>query len=175
MLGRALTQRMRIEPRQYRIVNLDLGEGFPRRALGAFVVVAVCWLTLMVLIAGPPSRDTSSLYTLPPVFLTFFGYRENQRQPRRRNYVVWAVRIAYIVRGHRPVIRLGARRPYRNECMSWPNRLAGFWHAFDRTLTRKAGEHPEYRPTPTPGPAGPAITTTTAVRTYGFDHMQKIR
>lgn len=98
---------MSVETRQHELFNVDLGEGVPRKALVAGMVVMLAWWALLGLILGMPTAESATLYILPPALVTLFGWRESERNPRRRNITEWVLAGRWITTGHRPVIGLG--------------------------------------------------------------------
>lgn len=112
--GKTLTRSMQIETRQHELFNLDLGEGTPRRALVAGLLIATAWGLLLFIVLGRPRASTATLWIMPPALITIYGWRESVQNPRRRRVTEWALAIRWITRGHRPVIALGRRagRPY---------------------------------------------------------------
>lgn len=98
---------MSVETRQHELFNVDLGEGVPRKALVAGMVVMVAWWAVLSLVMGTPTAQTTTLYLLPPALVTIFGWRESERNPRRRNITEWVLAIRWIITGHQPVIGLG--------------------------------------------------------------------
>ena len=118
--GHNYTRHFALEGRQHDLLGFDLGEGPKRRTLvfGMVVIPVWCVLTygvLSLVTAQPLSPYTSALYMIPPVLLVFFGMQESPRTSRRRRITDWILRVRYPIFGHRPVIRLGARRATRAE------------------------------------------------------------
>lgn len=107
--GRTLTRPMSIETRQHDLFNVDFGEGAPRKALVAGMVITMVWVVLMWLVLGPPTTNTSTLYILPPALLTVIGWQESESNPRRRKITQWVLAARYVITGHRPVIGLGRK------------------------------------------------------------------
>lgn len=113
--GKTLTRPMSIETRQHELFNVDLGEGAPRKALIAGMLITVVWCGLLLLVIGAPSARTATLFILPPALLTLFGWRENESNGRRRNITVWVLAARWLVSGHRPVIALGRQESTQHE------------------------------------------------------------
>lgn len=107
--GKTLTRTMSIETRQHELFNIDLGEGAPRAALVAGLIVTAVWCFLMWLILGAPGKGTFTLFVLPPALLTVYGWRESENNPRRRRVTDWALAIRFVIRGCRPIVALGRR------------------------------------------------------------------
>ncbi|GAA1746266.1 hypothetical protein [Nostocoides vanveenii] len=122
--GKTLTRSMQIETRQHELFNLDLGEGAPRRALVAGLLITGVWGVLLFIVLGAPSKTTATLWIMPPALLTVYGWRESAANPRRRRVTEWALMIRWILRGHRPVIALGRR----------------VGAAYDRSLLQRVGD-----------------------------------
>ena len=114
---------MNIETRQHDLFNVDLGEGVPRRALIAAIVMYLIWWTVLVVLIGSPNKHTAVLFVAPPALLTFFGWQETERNPQRRHITEWALTLRWLAKGHRPVIALG--------------RVSGRGH--ERTLLERLG------------------------------------
>lgn len=180
--GRTLNKNFHIETRQHDLFNFDLGEGVPRRMLIFVVFVTVAWVLLLAPIVRMPNQYTFSLYVMPPVLFAWFGFRESDTQPRRRNITQWAIRLRYAVSGHKPIIGLGARSAYPTELLPheqrWsPERFLRKWIPWllppewetnddeaDDDLAPEAGIQ-----------AGRAIGLNQAPVVYGFDYMQQAR
>ena len=65
------TAHVRIESRQYRLLNIDLGEGVPRSTLKVGALIVVPWLTLLWLIGVPVLPPVwLFLWALPPLLVT---------------------------------------------------------------------------------------------------------
>lgn len=64
------TAHVRIESRQYRLLNFDLGEGVPRSTLKVAALIICPWVALMLLI-GTPLMPAAWLFVwaLPPLLL----------------------------------------------------------------------------------------------------------
>lgn len=101
---------MSIETRQHELFNVDLGEGAPRKALIAGIVLSVTWWGFLALLLGQPSRFTATLFIFPPVMLTIFGWQESANNPRRRKITEWVLALRYLAVGHRPVVALGRQQ-----------------------------------------------------------------
>lgn len=177
--GRTLTKHFQIETRQHDLFNIDLGEGIPRRMLVAGLVLVALWFAGMWALLGAPTSQSSTLYLLPPTLIVYFGFQEDPRQPRRRRITQWAIYTRYMVSGHRPIIRMGARSAYRSELVPVTQRTR-------RLIELLAHPMPQLRSvlerdaTDEPHPGGaiqaglPIVLTQTAVL-YGFDYMQALR
>lgn len=65
------TAHVRIESRQYRLLNIDLGEGVPRSSLKVGAMVIVPWVVLLWLF-GVPLMPAAWLFVwaLPPLLVT---------------------------------------------------------------------------------------------------------
>ena len=64
------TAHVRIESRQYRLLNIDLGEGVPRSSLKVGALIFVPWLALMWLLRVPVlPAPWLFLWALPPLLL----------------------------------------------------------------------------------------------------------
>lgn len=107
--GRTLTRPMSIETRQHDLFNIDFGEGAPRKALVAGLILTTLWFVVMWALLGPPTSNTGTLYILPPALLTVYGWQESESNPRRRKITQWVLAARYVVAGHRPVIGLGRK------------------------------------------------------------------
>jgi len=174
--GRTFTKHFHIETRQHEVFNLDLGEGVPRRMLVFGVVVILAWVALLAPIVRTPSAQTFSFYVIPPVLFAYFAFQESATQPRRKNITTWAIKARYMVVGHRPLIRLGARSAYRSEYLPISERIpfdAVLRHIAPWALTpaweRDQASNEELIR------AGSPIILDQSARLYGFDHMQRIR
>src|SRR4051794_25414098 len=175
--GRTLTKHFHIETRQHELFNYDLGEGVPRRMLMFGVVVVVAWVAPVAPVRGSPNKLTFSFYAIPPVLFAYFAYRESEAQPRRKNLTQWVVKLRYIARGHRPIVRLGARAAYRSEYLPLSERVP-----FEALLRRLAPAwfEPQWAvDEDSDGPAaiqlGRPIALNQAATLYGFDYMHQLR
>lgn len=115
---------MQNDTRQHELLGLDLGEGVPRRALVLGTLVSLVWAGLLFPILGAPGKGTFSLYFLPPILLVTYGMQPSSRFLSRRRHTDWALRAHYLLRGHRPLIRLGARAADRSEYLPIRDRFA---------------------------------------------------
>ena len=174
--GRTYTGHFKLETRQHELLGLDLGEGVPRRALLLGTLVLATWVGLLYPWLGAPNKATFSLYFLPPVFLAAYGMQASTRFPGRRRFTDWALRVHYLTRGHRPLIRLGARPAHRSEYLPLRDRLpdgavakatraALPWRDPDDTHT--GGREPIVGEVP----AGPAITLAQRARLLDEQHL----
>lgn len=114
-IGRTVTSQLKIETRQHEVAGLDLGEG-PRRRdliLGALIVPA--WIALVWLFLGPPTKWTMLLYLAPPIILLTQGILDSDKNPRRMRLTMLVMSLRYMIVGHHPVIRIGARKASRSE------------------------------------------------------------
>lgn len=128
--GRSLTRHFAIESRQHELLGFDLGEGLPRRALWVgLIAFPIWWLILWAVMTPftdhPVNAMNLILWLLPPTLLVWFGMQASPRTPRRRAMTDWLLTLRYAAVGHQSIIRLGARRPTRQERLSWRKRLAG--------------------------------------------------
>ncbi len=98
------TRLVRIASRQYRLLNLDLGEGVPRVALkvGAWSFVPwffLCWQL------GVPVPSLLLVWLLPPVLLTWAAMsRDAGGRLRVVGWVDWAM---WARQRHRPIVNAG--------------------------------------------------------------------
>jgi hypothetical protein len=116
--GRTYTAHFAIETRQHDLMGLDLGEGVPRKPLVLGLILFALWNTLLVLVAGLPSRTSSVFYMVPPLVVAAYGTQPCGTRERRWNITVWALRLRYLLIGHRPVICGGRRTAARSERIS---------------------------------------------------------
>lgn len=120
--GRTVTKQLKIETRQHELLGFDMGEG-PRRKdllLGLFIIPT--WAALIYLLIGAPTKVNLLLYILPPVLFLKYGVSESEKNPRRMNFTQWILTIRYVLVGHRPIIRVGARRASKSEYIPWAQR-----------------------------------------------------
>ncbi|WP_129662446.1 hypothetical protein [Rothia uropygialis] len=115
--GRNVTKQLHIETRQHEFLGLDLGEGPRRRDLLLGLVAFPIWAGLCWAIFGPPLKQTMFLYLAPPILLLTLGVQESERNPRRMKLTMGLMNLRYMFTGHRPVIRLGARKGTKNETL----------------------------------------------------------
>jgi hypothetical protein len=175
--GETLTQHFQIETRQHELFGLDLGDGVPRRSLVWGTTFLVTWSLLCFPILGMPTQGTFSLYFLPPMFAAYFAFQSSAAQSRRVNLTQWAIKVRYVLIGHRPIISLGARAATRIEYR------AGRWSSVTDGIVRVAVPwkvraewdlEPEADITG-PVQAGPAIILNQRATLHGFDYMQNLR
>lgn len=122
--GRVLTKHFEIESRQHDLLGLDLGEGPKRRALIIGAAALTVWAGGCLILFGLPNKFSFSAYFLPPVILTVFGARPSSRMGRRMALTDWALALRYALIGHRPIVRMGIRKPGRSEYLPLGQR----WH-----------------------------------------------
>jgi hypothetical protein len=173
-VGRVLTSHMDIEPRQHDLLGLDLGEGPPRRTIIFGLIVMVLWCALLIPILRVPDKITFSIYFIPPIVITMFGMRPSPRSGRRRTLTDWALVLRYGVLGHRPVVRLGTRRPTRQEFILFADRwrsVLGLPARIVPAVARPpwAGAEPDTNADQRP--TGRAITITQRTTVIGGDTL----
>lgn len=129
LIGRTVTKSLSIESRQYELLSMDLGEGIRRRMLGLGTLAMVSWIAITLPILGATGLigtrpDVASLIILaPPIILIMLGFLPDERVPRRMKVTTFALRVLYLLRGHRPLVALGQRPATRQETQSFSARL----------------------------------------------------
>lgn len=131
LTGRTVTKVLKIESRQYDLMSFDLGEGIRRRLLGLGTLAFLAWVAITFpilnsagLVASRP--DVASLFILaPPIVLIMIGFLPDDKVPQRMRVTTFALRVRYIVSGHRPIIALGRREAARREKAPLRDRLFG--------------------------------------------------
>jgi len=121
-IGRTVTKQLKIETRQHEMLGLDLGEGPRRKDLILALVIIPAWVFFLFLLIGAPTKGNMLLYMLPPVLFLKYGVSESETNPRRMNFTQWILAIRYVLVGHRPIIRAGARRASKAEYIPWVQR-----------------------------------------------------
>jgi hypothetical protein len=99
------TAHVRIESRQYRIFNFDLGEGVARWKAGvAAAIVVPYWLLLALLQVSPLAGNGrgSMLYVFPAVLLVWASLRPDAGG--RPHYALWLDRARFLARRRSPMI-----------------------------------------------------------------------
>lgn len=120
--GRTVTKQLKIETRQHELLGFDMGEGPRRKDLLLGLVIIPAWVAFMFLLIGAPSKGNMLLYMLPPVLFLKYGVSESEKNPRRMNFTQWILAIRYVLVGHRPIIRAGARKASKTEYIPWVQR-----------------------------------------------------
>lgn len=98
------TALVRLASRQYRLFNLDLGEGIPRVALKVGACVFVPWLALCYLL-GVSFPGLLLLWLLPPVLITWGAMSRDEGG--RLRVVGWADWASWAARRHAPIVNAG--------------------------------------------------------------------
>jgi len=124
-IGRTLTKQLTVEARQHEILGLDLGEGPKRSTIALGLAAVIIWSGVCLLVIGPPTADTLTLYLLPPGVALGMGLQEDAQNPRRTRLTGWALRIRYVLIGHRPILALGTTPARRGEMIPARFRLVG--------------------------------------------------
>lgn len=174
--GRTFTKHFHVETRQHELFNLDLGEGVPRRMFVFGVGVVLVWIALLFPFLGAPTSTTFSFYAIPPVIFAYFAFQDSDRQPRRKNLTQWAVKVRYMISGHRPIVRLGRRAAFRTEYLPLGERIpfegavrkVAPWMLPPEWEREAQAEHADIQ-------TGRAIKFDQTATLYGFDHMQQLR
>lgn len=99
------TAHVRIESRQYRIFNFDLGEGIVRwKAAVAAMIIAPYWVTLLLIGVTPLSGTGRGgvVFIFPAVVMVWMALRPDAGG--RPQYALWLDRGRYLTRRRRPMI-----------------------------------------------------------------------
>lgn len=173
--GHTYTLHFDLETKQHELLGWDLGEGVSRKTLVIGLLLFGIWTGGLLLLFGPPSKFTFTLYAVPPIVIAYYGTQRSRRVDRRWNITNWALAIRYLVVGHRPIICGGRRSAARVE---WIPRRAR-WGAKGDVMSDLAGGaslgrilgHPQdYQAV-----AGSALRLDARSRLYGPDHLYKAR
>lgn len=113
--GRDLTHDVSLEPRQYELLGIDLGDGLNRMHFAIILGIAGSWVALLWLITGGPNQVNMLLFLLPPSIVIVFGLRKNDVQPRRANLTQWVLKGRQFFSAHRPIVNLGRTKARRQE------------------------------------------------------------
>ncbi|MBW8764532.1 MAG: hypothetical protein JF592_18460 [Microbacterium sp.] len=131
-VGRTLTGILTIETRQHELFGIELGEGPKRKTILLGFLIAGLWFVFSIpftaLLGLWANLDVApfgfALVIAPPAVLLALGLRPQEAIPTRIVLVSGALRVRYAISGHRPLIRLGARRPSRHEQIPRSARIA---------------------------------------------------
>lgn len=104
MTGRVLTRSVSFETRQHKIFSIDLGEGVPRRAFLVGLVLVGVWFALLTAIFGLPTQQTLTVYLTIPTAVVYIGFRPSKANERHYLITRWALKLRYIVSGHRGIV-----------------------------------------------------------------------
>lgn len=99
------TAHVRIESRQYRIFNFDLGEGVARWKAGVAAAIVVPYWALLALLQVSPLAGNgrgSMLYVFPAVLLVWASLRPDAGG--RPHYALWLDRARFLTRRRAPMI-----------------------------------------------------------------------
>lgn len=95
------TAHVRLDTRQYRLLQWDLGEGVPRATFKVGAVFFLPWLLVCHLL-GVPFLHLLAVWIGPPTLAT---YRAMSRDDSGRlRLQAWADRVAWWARRHRPIV-----------------------------------------------------------------------
>lgn len=128
------TAHVRIESRQYRIFNFDLGEGVARWKAGVAVAIVVPYWALLALLQVSPLAGNgrgSMVYIFPAVLLVWASLRPDAGG--RPHYALWLDRARFLARRRSPMIDtpLAAVDPGR------PFIVSAEWVVLDPARTRR--------------------------------------
>lgn len=170
--ARNYTRAFSLQTRQHTLLGIDLGEGIPRKPLVFGVVMFAIWIPLLWYLLGAPTRLTSLLFLAPPALVTYFGARPSPGNPRRFRFTSWAITAMFLLRGHRPIIGLGARQPTRAELTPWAARrdLPTIGEIV-RPWTRRPEWERNNAQDAELGPTSRPIRVTWKARTLGQNHV----
>lgn len=142
-VGRTLTDILTIEARQHELFGMELGEGPKRKTIMLGALITGAWFLLAIPLTAFlglwANMDVApfgfAIVAAPPAVLLALGMRPQEDIPSRIALVRPVLRIRYALAGHRPLIRLGARRATRHEQISKRARLAYLMpHGRDKQL-----------------------------------------
>lgn len=130
------TRHVNLQGRQYRLFNVDLGEGVVRDHLTLGALIAAGWAVVMWLLPSLPlpTGVVIALWIAPPWLLIKAALLPDRGG--RPRYALWWCRARYLARRHRPMVPPLGHRPVRR----WLTRL-----------------EPLLRPTRSPGAARPFV------------------
>lgn len=167
-VGRTLTSILTIEARQHELFGLELGEGPKRKTIMLGLLIAGAWLIFAIpvtaLLGFWADLNVAPvgffLTVVPPTLLLALGLRPQEQIPTRIAFVAGALRVRYAIAGHRPLIRLGARRPSRHEQIP---KAARFGYLMPKGRDKQL---------PAVGVDQPQINMHWKTRMYGRDYQQ---
>lgn len=166
--ARNYTGAFALETRQHTLLGIDLGEGPPRKPLIFGLIVFVLWIALLWFVLGAPTKFTATAYILPPALITWFGAQRAPTNSRRFRFTTWVLAIAFVLRGHLPIIGLGRRRPTRAEITPWNQRRDEFpWSR------RPAWERSQAEDAPTVD-GGRPVRLRMKARLLGNEHVAEV-
>ncbi|MDO5878338.1 hypothetical protein MG599_24020 (plasmid) [Paenarthrobacter sp. SD-1] len=176
-IGRNLTKDLQIDSKQHELLGFDMGEGVDRRTLVLGVIFAFAWVSLLLLVFGPPMPQTFIVYFMPPILLTVFGVQASTRQPRRRNLTQWILKLRQVTVAHRPIIRTGRRKATRQDHVPLGERFS--WETVQEVIAPGTSQ-PRWLKEESSfdyqgRPVGPAIELhRRPARLIGQDHADKL-
>ncbi|MEU4924578.1 hypothetical protein AB0G29_35155 [Streptomyces parvus] len=170
--GITYTRHFDVETKQHELLGLELGEGWPRKAIVLGFVLYLVWTGGLLLIFGVPSKVAFSAYVLPPLLIAVIGTKRSTRNPRRWNITYWTLSLRYLIHGHRPVICGGRRSAHRSE---WIDRRARWGTKGDglrrkSTLARRQEELEHHVP---PALSGTPLVLDARPRLHGPDAVYR--
>jgi hypothetical protein len=170
-VGRTLTSILTIKTRQHEMFGIELGEGPERKTillgaliLGVWFIVSIPMTAVLGLWANIDIAPIGfALVLAPPTVLLALGLRPQEAVPARIVLVSAVLRLRYVIAGHRPLIRLDARRASRSERIPLPARITYLMpHGRDKQL-------------PDVGTSQRPIGMHWKTRMYGRDYQQVLR
>lgn len=175
MRGRVLTRSFTFETRQHSLFGVDLGEGFPRRALLIGVLLLAFWFGFLTLLFGLPTPQTLLFYFSLPLIGIWFGLRTSTKVCRRRRMTDWLLHARYVLYAHEGVVN-GQRARRRRDRLSLRERLTFQWvRDFFGSTNKDWDPWAPTSSTQRPFEGQRPITTGQRVVLYGFDAMNDRR
>ncbi len=118
------TQHVTIESRQYRLFNMDLGEGLRRQAMLVVALIVVPWWVLLG-VFGVSVLHLSPLYIAPPALTAAMALRIDLGG--RPSWAKWLDRWRWLMRKGRPMVA----KPGGGEGISPPFIARAQWVVLD--------------------------------------------
>lgn len=156
-------------------MGMDLGEGFPRRALLIGAALISAWFGLLTLLFGLPNQRTLLIYFSIPLIVIWFGLQPSTKVARRRRMTDWLLRARYVLYSHEGVKNSRPAR-LRRDRLHLRERVTFEW--FHQTFGSRSKDWDPWTPATSstrPFTGARPVSTGQELRLMGFDAMTQIR
>ena len=175
MRGRVLTRTFSFETRQHSLFGVDLGEGFPRRALGLGALLLGTWFGLLTLLFGLPNPQTSLFDGSFPILIIFFGLQPSPKVHRRRRMTDWLLHARFLTRSHEGIVN-GHPARMRHDRLKLRERFSLDWfHTMFGSRSKDWDPWAANATSSRPFTAQGSVHTGQSLRLAGFDAMNDLR